>query len=97
MQRGGASAGCTDVDALSGSDHLPDAEKTILSVIRELLDRRASADVDVTFDSDLHEDLELDSLELAELSAALEDDLGRDPYSAGIIPRTVGEVVEFYR
>jgi acyl carrier protein len=58
--------------------------------------RRRKSDADVRPDSDLYDDLELDSLEVAELSATLEDDLGRDPYSEGITPRTVGEVVDFY-
>lgn len=41
--------------------------------------------------------LELDSLEAAELSAMLEDELGTDPFSAGAeMPETVGDVVAFY-
>lgn len=73
-----------------------DAEKTILAVIRSLLERHDGADVELKADSRLT-DLGLDSLELAELSAALEDELGRDPYSAGLIPDTVGEIMAFYR
>jgi acyl carrier protein len=38
----------------------------------------------------------LDSLQTAELSVMLEDELGRDPFSAGQFPQTVGEIVEFY-
>ena len=49
---------------------------------------------------DLHlygEGLELDSLETAELSALLEDELGSDPFSAGAtMPETVGDVLAFY-
>jgi acyl carrier protein len=75
---------------------VPDAEKTILDVIRSLLERREQLDVNVSLQSNLHEDLGFDSLELAELSAALEDDLGHDPFSAGIVPDTVGELVTFY-
>ncbi len=73
-----------------------DAETTIVETIRTLLRRRSEEDVDVSLDSDLYEDLELDSLEIAELSAVLEDHLGCDPYTAGLVPRTVGEVVDFY-
>lgn len=45
--------------------------------------------------------LELDSLEAAELSALLEDELGSDPFSAALasgdeMPGTVGDVVAFY-
>jgi acyl carrier protein len=76
---------------------VPDAEQTIMGAIRTLLARRNEGDVVVTATSDLYDDLDLDSLEIAELSAVLEDDLGTDPYSAGIIPRTVAEVVAFYR
>lgn len=75
----------------------PNAERTIRAVIRELLERRGVAGVEITPESQLSEQLGLDSLELAELSAALEDDLGRDPYSAGLIPETVGELVAFYQ
>ena len=74
---------------------MADAEETIVNTIRELLRRRAIG-LEVTLDSDFFDDLELDSLEIAELSAVLEDDLGRDPYSAGLAPRTVREVLEFY-
>jgi acyl carrier protein len=73
-----------------------DTEKTIVQSIRTLLRRREQADVDVDVNADLYDDLHLDSLEVAELSATLEDDLGRDPYSEGLTPRTVAEVVEFY-
>ncbi|MFZ0251602.1 MAG: phosphopantetheine-binding protein [Acidimicrobiales bacterium] len=41
--------------------------------------------------------LGLDSLEAAELSAMLEDELGSDPFSAGgDLPETVGDIVAFY-
>ena len=76
---------------------MPDAETTIFHTIEVLVRRRQDADVVVTLDADIYDDLELDSLEVAELSAVLEDALGKDPYSEGIVPRTVGEVVEFYR
>lgn len=86
-----------DVHALHPGAALPDPEETIVATIRSLLARRDASDVGVTLDSKLTVDLELDSLELAELSATLEDDLGSDPYSAGIVPVTVGELVGFYR
>ena len=55
-------------------------------------------DAQVQEGSRLSADLGLDSLELAELSAALEDDLGADPFSSGgAAPRTVGDVLAFYR
>jgi acyl carrier protein len=76
--------------------HVPDAAKTIHDTITELLSRRGVTGVEITSDSRLSRDLELDSLELAELSAALEDDLGHDPYSEGLVPETVGELVGYY-
>jgi len=75
---------------------VPEAEQTVKSAIRKLLKRRSAEPVEVDRDADLYQDLALDSLEVAELSAALEDDLGSDPYSEGQVPRTVGEVVDFY-
>ncbi|RZI96482.1 MAG: hypothetical protein EOO67_00180 [Microbacterium sp.] len=39
---------------------------------------------------------DLDSLETAELSATLEDELGRDPYSAGDMPQTLADIQAFY-
>lgn len=75
---------------------MPEAEQTVKSAIRKLLKRRSSEPVEVDRDADLYQDLELDSLEVAELSATLEDDLGSDPYSEGQTPRTVGEVVDYY-
>jgi acyl carrier protein len=73
-----------------------DAEKTVRKALRSLLKRREGKEVDVSLDDGLYDQLQLDSLEVAELSAELEDELGTDPYSQGVVPRTVGEVVEFY-
>ena len=38
----------------------------------------------------------LDSLETAELSAVLEDELGQDPFSEGDMPQTLAAVLDFY-
>jgi acyl carrier protein len=74
-----------------------DPQTFIVDSIRMLLARREEAvDLPVTLDAHLHDDLDLDSLELAELSVLLEDNLGRDPYSEGIVPETVREIVAFY-
>lgn len=75
---------------------MPDAERVVFRTLRSMLRRRGGEATAVTVDSDLYGELALDSLEVAELSAVLEDDLGRDPYTEGITPRTVGEVIEFY-
>ena len=63
----------------------------------EAILRRKGSDADAQATSALFEDLDLDSLEVAELSATLEDELGVDPFSEGLAPRTVGEVIDFYR
>ena len=76
---------------------MQDAETIVLNAIQSLLDRRENAGIVVGPDSNLQADLDLDSLELAEFSVMLEDDLGRDPYTEGIVPRTVREVVDFYQ
>lgn len=75
---------------------MPEAKNTVVDTIRSLLKRRKADKLEFDDDADLYDDLELDSLEVAEFSAVLEDDLGSDPYSAGQTPRTVGEVIKFY-
>ena len=58
---------------------------------------RANKDADVTAETSLYADgIGLDSLETAELSAMLEDDLGSDPFSLGATAQTIGEVLDFY-
>jgi acyl carrier protein len=80
---------------------VPDVEKTaettILETIQSVLERRGATELQISPEAKLTADLGLDSLELAEISAVLEDELGSDPYSAGIVPETVGELVDFYR
>lgn len=75
---------------------MPDAEATVRRTLRSLLKRREKREIEFDRNADLYEDLGLDSLEVAEFSATLEDDLGADPYSLGETPRTVGEVLDFY-
>lgn len=68
------------------------------SIIDRFLERAGKTKADMTDATGLWgEGLELDSLEAAELSAMLEDELGTDPFSAGDeLPETVGDVVGFY-
>ncbi len=80
-----------------------DPHSTVVQTVRALLRRREQGDVLISElsdgdldNADLYDDLQFDSLEVAELSAILEDDLGRDPYTEGLVPRTVAEVVAFY-
>ncbi|HWE67157.1 MAG TPA: phosphopantetheine-binding protein [Acidimicrobiales bacterium] len=74
---------------------MADTENVVVGALRSMLKKRKGA-AEVTVDADLYGDLGLDSLDVAELSATLEDELGSDPYSEGVVPRTVGEVIEFY-
>ena len=77
---------------------MADAEKTVVKALKGVLKRKKKTnDVDIDLTADLYDDLELDSLDVAELSAVLEDDLGHDPYSDGQLPRTVAEVVDYYK
>jgi acyl carrier protein len=75
---------------------LVDIEAMVFDTVRDLVRRRHGEDRDVGADSDLFDDLELDSLDVAELSARLEEDYGTDPYTEGLTPRTIREVLAFY-
>lgn len=81
---------------------MPDAEATvpaetiIRKTIRTLLARRGEGQIDIDSSLTLTGDLGLDSLELAELSAVLEDELGYDPFSDGVVPETVAELIAYY-
>lgn len=67
-------------------------------IIVELLERANKGVDGWTDETPLWGDgLGLDSLEAAELSAMLEDELGSDPFSAGgDLPERVGDVLAFY-
>lgn len=75
---------------------MSDPESVVLETVRRLVRRRHGEDREVGRESDLFDDLELDSLDVAELSAVLEEEFGTDPYTAGDVARTVGEVLAFY-
>jgi acyl carrier protein len=70
---------------------------TIEATIRNFLVRTKKAEVDFGRHTSLYEEgLGLDSLATAELSAILEDDFGTDPFSAGEVPQTIGDILDFY-
>lgn len=73
-----------------------DTEALVYDTVGSLVRRRHGADREITAESDLFDDLELDSLDVAELSAILEEQVGTDPYTAGETPRTIREVLDFY-
>ena len=70
------------------------------AIIIEFLERlEKTYDGELTDQIPLYGDgLGLDSLEAAELSAVLEDELGSDPFSAGgEMPETIGDILAFYQ
>jgi len=72
-------------------------ETDVRATIAEFL-QRVGKQVEFDESTRLYADgIGLDSLETAELSALLEDEHGRDPFSAGQMPQTVGEIEQFYR
>jgi acyl carrier protein len=73
------------------------SQAEIEQTIRTFLERAKKSADDLTPQTSLYaEGLGLDSLETAELSATLEDEHGTDPFSAGPMPQTVGDVLAFY-
>jgi acyl carrier protein len=83
-------------DTLPNAETTADPEAIIIETINTLLARRGASGLEITPEAKLTADLGMDSLELAELSAVLEDEIGRDPYSEGIVPETVGELIGYY-
>ncbi len=76
---------------------MPDAENKVERTIRSFLTRAKKKNNAIDLDTSLYaEGIGLDSLETAELSAVLEDELGTDPFSGGEMPETVGDIVAFY-
>jgi acyl carrier protein len=74
-----------------------DAENKVERTIRSFLTRAKKKDRGIDLDTSLYaEGIGLDSLETAELSAVLEDELGSDPFTDGEMPETVGDIVAFY-
>ncbi|MDQ6818324.1 MAG: acyl carrier protein [Actinomycetota bacterium] len=73
-----------------------DARAAIREAIRTLLDRKGEPEASISPESELSGDLGLDSREMAELSAILEERFGRDPFAEGIVPETVAELDDFY-
>lgn len=69
----------------------------VLNIIGQFLERLDKTPNELSAETPLYADgLGLDSVEAAELSATLEDEFGTDPFSAGDVPDTIGEILEFY-
>ena len=78
---------------------MSDNQDRARAIIIELLERlQKPHEGELTDETPLYgEGLGLDSLEAAELSAMLEDELGADPFSASDeVPETVGDILRFY-
>lgn len=70
----------------------------IIGLIQELLERKGVTAGAIDDSSRLHEGgVGLDSLDTAELSVVLEQELGHDPYSDGQFPATVADLIAYYR
>ena len=75
------------------ADQNHDAASTVRSFVARVKKRKKGVELDVSLYS---EGIGLDSLDVAELSAVLEDEFGKDPFSNGLMPETIGEIVAFY-
>jgi acyl carrier protein len=76
---------------------MTERQNQVEKTIKGFLSRSKKRDKSVKLDTSLYaEGIGLDSLETAELSAILEDELGSDPFTNGQMPQTVGDIVEFY-
>jgi acyl carrier protein len=76
---------------------MPDVELKIRAIINQVLQTKGESNP-VTLEMSLHENgLGFDSLDTATLSALLEQEFGKDPYSQGVFPRTIMELIEFYK
>jgi acyl carrier protein len=72
-------------------------ESEIISIVKKVLKHKGLPDADVELSSALYDGgLGLDSLSAAELSVALENTFGKDPYTSGQLPQTVGEIANYY-
>ncbi len=69
----------------------------IIEIISTIITNQRLAKVEVLPASNLYDDgLGLDSLCVAELSATLEKKYGKDPYTSGVLPQTILDIVDFY-
>jgi acyl carrier protein len=76
---------------------MADPNRDAASTVRSFVSRVKKRNKDVELDASLFsEGVGLDSLDVAELSAVLEDEFGSDPFSTGLMPETIGDIVAFY-
>ncbi len=69
----------------------------IYQIIHKLLEEQGRQDTGITDESFIQDQgLGFDSLTVAEFSANLEQQLGRDPYTEGQYPTRVRDLLNFY-
>jgi acyl carrier protein len=69
----------------------------IVELIGLVLRHQGLAETEVTPDSELYDEgIGLDSMCVAELSALLEKEYGHEPYTSGLMPGTVADIIGFY-
>jgi acyl carrier protein len=73
------------------------AQDRILETIQDLVKRRGGDAATVKPEASLMGDLEMDSLEIAELAGVLSDEFGSEPFSDGDFPETIAELAAFYK
>jgi acyl carrier protein len=72
-------------------------ENEIIEIIKTIRKHQGFHNDEFQLDSALYDTgIGLDSLCVAELSAILEKNYGRDPYTSGSIPQTVRDIINFY-
>ena len=74
-----------------------DISSDIIEIITTIRKHQGFREDSFGLDAALYDEgLGLDSLCVAELSAVLEKKYGKDPYTSGILPQTVQDIVDFY-
>ncbi|MDN5343866.1 MAG: acyl carrier protein [Oceanotoga sp.] len=69
-------------------------EEKVMEIINKILEKKEKALIKkIKKEDSLREDLEMDSLDLAELTVRIEDEFGIDVFEEGIIDK-VGEILE---
>ncbi len=72
-------------------------QEQIIDIIETILKHQGMAPVEVSLDAQLYDEgVGLDSMCVAELSATLEKRFGKDPYTQGVLPHTVADLVEYF-
>jgi acyl carrier protein len=83
---------------MTRSPNGPADVQKLTDVINEVLEFKGSPALGSWSDEHVLADapLAFDSNDMAQLSTALEERFGRDPFTAGILPRTLGDLRRFF-